>query len=229
MPLLRIAARRFAGTPVDPSFKVAQKSMSLSQQGLVQRSDKVATSAQQKVANEEYPNFHPQSGELFTEQQVARGLGGAKATALLGEKGEGAVGGPMSRHAKSNEGYVHDWRYVFGDSDNNWFGMYTGTLKKQGGGFGHPWDMTPAWITKWEDDAKMQHTRDRFDFIIRGLNRTRFYENFLKTFPMYCSTLILVAIVGGWQLDRFWEWMWIRNNRGKLYFENPYVYPPEDD
>lgn len=71
--------------------------------------------------------------------------------------------------------------------------------------------------------------KDVLDPLFRLFNATKIYEIALKSSPRYWTFITTMSIVASYAatrgIDRFWE----RINKGKLYKDLGYVYPPEDD
>jgi len=92
---------------------------------------------------------------------------------------------------------------------------------------------SPFWKTepKYAHDA-LHATRkgqDSLDFLFRAVNSTKIYDYVLKSTPLYWAFVVSGGIVGGYYWGKFWENVFERHNRGRLYKDNPYVEPVEDD
>ena len=85
----------------------------------------------------------------------------------------------------------------------------------------------PAWIEKHRADGKRQG-KDSLDWFFRGFNRLGLYETFLKSSPRYALFIMGGAVVGGFGWSSAWESYWCKVNKGKLYKDCPYVYPPQE-
>ena len=85
----------------------------------------------------------------------------------------------------------------------------------------------PAWIERLRAHGKREG-KDSMDWFFRGFNRLNLYETFLKSTPRYAAFIMGMAIVGGFSWSVAWEKYWMRANKGKLYKDNPYVYPPAE-
>ena len=85
----------------------------------------------------------------------------------------------------------------------------------------------PRWLENWRNHGKREG-KDSLDWFFRGFNRLGLYENFLKSTPRYALFIMGTAIVGGFSWSMAWERYWMKVNKGKLYKDNPYVYPPSE-
>merc|ERR1719253_2550051 len=93
-------------------------------------------------------------------------------------------------------------------------------------GYGTPRDHEPAWLLKF-NETQMRQGKDSLDWFFRLFNKTRVYETFLKSTPMYFGLMVVGGMVGGWGWGCACEAYWERCNRGKLYKDVPYVYPED--
>ena len=85
----------------------------------------------------------------------------------------------------------------------------------------------PRALEYWREHGKREG-KDSLDWFFRGFNRLGLYENFLKSTPRYAGFIMGVSIVGGFAWSQAWEAYWMKKNKGKLYKDNPYVYPPAE-
>eukprot|EP00386_Alphamonas_edax_P001751 GDKI01005250.1.p3 GENE.GDKI01005250.1~~GDKI01005250.1.p3 ORF type:complete len:104 (+),score=23.13 GDKI01005250.1:81-392(+) len=94
--------------------------------------------------------------------------------------------------------------------------------------FGSPVSGTePEWVEKFIHTSRKG--KDSADWAIRMFNKTGIYENVFKSTPRYFAFILGTAVVGGYYWGRVCENYWAKVNKGKLYKDCPYVYPPEDD
>eukprot|EP00747_Dinoflagellata_sp_TGD_P119671 gnl/TRDRNA2_/TRDRNA2_173059_c0_seq1.p2 gnl/TRDRNA2_/TRDRNA2_173059_c0~~gnl/TRDRNA2_/TRDRNA2_173059_c0_seq1.p2 ORF type:complete len:136 (-),score=30.38 gnl/TRDRNA2_/TRDRNA2_173059_c0_seq1:81-437(-) len=96
-----------------------------------------------------------------------------------------------------------------------------------GTGFGSPRDHGPKWIDDWEKSNRKG--KDSLDWFFRAFNSLGLYEAFLKSSPRYFGFMVAGGIIGGYYWSRMWDHIWCYINAGKLYKDNPYVYPPPED
>ena len=52
---------------------------------------------------------------------------------------------------------------------------------------------------------------------------------FLKSSPRFYGFMVCGGIVGGYYLSRMWDHSWAYVNKGLIYKDCPYVYPPEEE
>lgn len=93
--------------------------------------------------------------------------------------------------------------------------------------FGQPTAHQPRWVDEWEADTRVG--KDRFDWFFRFLAKTRVYEVFLKSTPIFWAFTFWTGIIGGYYYSAFWDWQWERINKGRIYRHCPYVYPAEEE
>mmetsp|Transcript_80170 Transcript_80170/g.139156 ORF Transcript_80170/g.139156 Transcript_80170/m.139156 type:complete len:116 (+) Transcript_80170:72-419(+) len=99
--------------------------------------------------------------------------------------------------------------------------------QRRGGGFGSPRDHEPAWIEKWNADKRQG--KDSMDWFFHAFNQLGLYETVLKSSPRFYGFMVAGGIVGGYYWSRMWDKIWCYINKGLLYKDNPYVYPPEEE
>jgi hypothetical protein len=97
-------------------------------------------------------------------------------------------------------------------------------LARSSGSFGSSHPVEPAWIRQWENNNR-RRGKDAFDWFFRLFNKTRIYENILKSNPRFYAFIVGTASVGTFFWASFWDSQWERWNQGKLYKHVPYVYP----
>lgn len=188
---------------------------------------KSTSSPQLKAQQGQHPNDNPITGSIFTEDQYKAGLSGGG----IGDKcsrTEGVLGETTAQVIERNQftkDFTPDWKMSTGPVP--WFGMHVNDHRKYGGGFGHPWDTMPAFLTNGGKSFELGV--DRIDWFFRLFNKSRIYENLLKSTPTYFTFIVWIAISGCYFWDRWAERFWLWNNKGKFYFEHPYVYPPEEE
>ncbi|SBS85284.1 conserved Plasmodium protein, unknown function [Plasmodium ovale curtisi] len=87
-------------------------------------------------------------------------------------------------------------------------------------------DTYPSFI--WKVLGKSRKGKDIFNPFFVALNKTKIYDHILK----HNSRYWLFVVTGGCVTSYFWGiWfnnMWKRINKGKLYIDCPYTYPEED-
>lgn len=93
--------------------------------------------------------------------------------------------------------------------------------------FGQPTAHQPRWVDDWEKDTRVG--KDRLDWFFRALAKTRVYEVFLKSTPIFWAFTFWSGIIGGYYYSVFWDWNWERINKGKIYRHCPYVYPADEE
>ncbi|KEP64729.1 UNVERIFIED_CONTAM: hypothetical protein HHA_201880 [Hammondia hammondi] len=94
--------------------------------------------------------------------------------------------------------------------------------------FGNPWrDDYPEWI--WKSLRVSRKDKDMFAPFFKLLNATKLYEYCLKDNRRYCMFVMGVGLVSSWMWSEWWNSVWRRINKGKLYNDVPYVYPEEED
>eukprot|EP00389_Voromonas_pontica_P005552 GDKH01008303.1.p1 GENE.GDKH01008303.1~~GDKH01008303.1.p1 ORF type:complete len:112 (-),score=11.09 GDKH01008303.1:270-605(-) len=71
--------------------------------------------------------------------------------------------------------------------------------------------------------------KDMFEGAHSILASTGIYERFLKHTGTYWLTIVVSAMVGNYYWSVMWEKYWRKVNKGKLYVDCPYKYPPSDD
>jgi len=94
-------------------------------------------------------------------------------------------------------------------------------------GWGTPKAHQPDWITHYEKDRRTG--KDSLDWIFRMFNRTRIYENFMKSTPIYWGFMMFGCIGVGFYYGSAVEAYWCHRNKGKIYRDVPYVYPADEE
>ncbi|PHJ15032.1 ubiquinol-cytochrome c family reductase uqcrx qcr9-like protein [Cystoisospora suis] len=101
------------------------------------------------------------------------------------------------------------------------------TKKMRGIRFGNPWrDDYPEWI--WRSLKVSRKDKDIFACFFKLINATRIYEVCLKDNRRYCMFVMGTGLVSSWMWSEWWNSVWRRVNKGKLYNDVPYIYPEED-
>ncbi|KAF4685235.1 hypothetical protein FOZ60_006752 [Perkinsus olseni] len=109
-------------------------------------------------------------------------------------------------------------------------GIFAITRPARGGmgsGFGTSYAHDPKWIEDWMSRKRVGV--DRMDWFFRAFNRLRLYELFFKSTPRFYAFMVIGGLLGSYYWSRFWEHYWIRVNKGRLYKDVPYVYPPQEE
>eukprot|EP00929_Paragymnodinium_shiwhaense_P066395 TRINITY_DN332_c0_g2_i1.p1 TRINITY_DN332_c0_g2~~TRINITY_DN332_c0_g2_i1.p1 ORF type:complete len:119 (+),score=23.14 TRINITY_DN332_c0_g2_i1:67-423(+) len=99
--------------------------------------------------------------------------------------------------------------------------------RRGGTGFGTNRDHEPAWIENWS--ANTRQGKDSMDWFFRAFNKLGLYEMFLKSSPRFYGFMVCGGIIGGYYWSRMWDHYWAYTNRGRIYKDCPYVYPPEEE
>jgi len=98
---------------------------------------------------------------------------------------------------------------------------------RRGGGFGSPRDHEPHWIHEWQLNTRQG--KDSMDWFFRAFNSTGIYETFLKSSPRFYGFMVVGGVFGGYYWSRMWDHYWAYLNKGRIYKDCPYVYPPEEE